>query len=237
MTTIPIETGTATGTGITLRTTKALPAGTTITAAVRITHETWHSPRRSKLHNNPHSHLPAKATTPTPTPTSPRQLWMQEKAIGERVPLPLEQKVALSRSLAVPFVILLSGFSTAELQKKLSALAMSENPTGQKPPAAAAAAAPPPPPPAPAQQKAAKSNENQKRQTKGQPAAQSATAAEEGIHTSKRSRNPNSSSVEPPQQAQDPPKQTVARGTVSNKITKPSGRGDTLRQAVEAKKS
>jgi hypothetical protein len=123
----------------------------------------------------------------------------------------------------------LTGFSTAELQKKLSALAMSENPTGQKSPAGAAA----PPPVPPAQQKAGKVNESQKKQTKAQ--APATPAAEEGIHTSKRSRNPNSAAAESEAEAEEA-KPTVARGTVSNKVTKPSGRGDTLRQAVEAKK-
>jgi hypothetical protein len=90
-------------------------------------------------------------------------------------------------------------------------------------------------------QKGAQKNESQKKDAKANQSA--GQAHEDGVHTSKRSRNPapatapvaaaaTTASAEP-----NPPKQKATRGAVSNKVTKPNGRGDTLRAAVEAKQS
>lgn len=91
---------------------------------------------------------------------------------------------------------------------------------------------------APAPQKSESSKKGKGNQTTSTNKAEPANV-EDGIHTSRRSRGSNPSS-EPPTAAEpnsSNTKQKAPRGTVSNKVTKPNGRGDTLREAVEAKKS
>lgn len=127
------------------------------------------------------------------------------------------------------------GISAAELERKLSALAMSEESSQKSPPVAQKS-----PPPVTGQKgQGAQKNEGQKKDVKANQS--SGQVAEDGVHTSKRSRNPapvaGSSSAATTSEVPIPPNQKVTRGAVSNKVTKPNGRGETLRAAVEAKQS
>lgn len=77
------------------------------------------------------------------------------------------------------------------------------------------------------------SERNNNRGKGGQSSSQSERAnAEDGVHTSRRSRVSNSTT-----ESETNSKPKAPRGTISNKVTKPNGRGDTLREAVETKKS
>lgn len=121
------------------------------------------------------------------------------------------------------------GFSPAELQKKLSALAVSADQNMSSKPVA------------PPKTTSSNSNESAAKVSSSQ-------SAEDGLYTSKRSRNIDPSAARPnsvpnsvPASASDlsKPKPVATRGVVSNKVTKPNGRADTLtlRDAIEAKKS
>jgi hypothetical protein len=123
-----------------------------------------------------------------------------------------------------------AGFSAAELQKKLSALAMSEEAPAQKSPPNAG-------------QKGGQKSDGNKKEAKANQSAAAAPAPEDGVHTSKRSRNPAAAAATAaaastaPSAESNTSKQKATRGAVSNKVTKPNGRGETLRAAVEAKQS
>lgn len=137
-----------------------------------------------------------------------------------------------------------------EIQKKLNALTLPDHPTNQKPSAQAATTTTTTSNSQNQRSSATTNGNDGNRKALPAPAKSTTTSNEDGIHTSKRTRNlgsqnatttsttsatsattttnTNTSSVASNQKA--------IRGIVSNTVTKPNGRGDTLRDAMEAKK-